>query len=270
LQDLFRGNDIVNAAITQMITFEVTDSFIFVLLEYFPQTLLEYIESNEHGSCVWTVQKVLRSIWPAIYALQKSDIRHLDIKPENIMLDVNHNCHLIDFGTAHFPSVKVTSLVQTAWYRAPEVDLGGEVTLSADIWSLGAVLVEIFFRWPAFPMNSRPEYLRVLEGRLGLFPQDLIDVANRDPHRRAWFVDGKVQGTGTMVDDLGRPVVSTLKTMFALTKFADDRPKPKKLFVDLVLKMLDLNPHDRLTAAQIAKHPFLTCAIPRPEMASVK
>jgi serine/threonine-protein kinase len=74
-------------------------------------------------------------------------IIYRDLKPENVMWDsVAQTCKLIDFGTARFSarSKKVTQGLGTEGYAPPELySTRADVTFSADVFTVGAVLYEI-------------------------------------------------------------------------------------------------------------------------------
>jgi serine/threonine-protein kinase len=74
-------------------------------------------------------------------------IIYRDLKPENVMWDAQDQvCKLIDFGTARFSSQnkRVTQGLGTEGYAPPELySTRGEVTFSADVFTVGAVLYEL-------------------------------------------------------------------------------------------------------------------------------
>ncbi|CAL9114130.1 unnamed protein product [Musa textilis] len=77
-------------------------------------------------------------------------ILHLDIKPQNILLDQEFNPKISDFGLAKLCSkersaVSMTAARGTMGYMAPEVFLGSNKTVShrSDVYSFGMVLMEI-------------------------------------------------------------------------------------------------------------------------------
>ena len=74
-------------------------------------------------------------------------IIYRDLKPENVMWDANNQvCKLIDFGTARFSakSRKVTQGLGTEGYAPPELySTRADVTFSADVFTIGAVLYEL-------------------------------------------------------------------------------------------------------------------------------
>ncbi len=74
-------------------------------------------------------------------------IIYRDLKPENVMWDSqNQVCKLVDFGTARFSakSRKVTQGLGTEGYAPPELySTRADVTFSADVFTIGALLYEL-------------------------------------------------------------------------------------------------------------------------------
>nr|TKW13086.1 hypothetical protein SEVIR_5G076751v2 [Setaria viridis] len=73
-------------------------------------------------------------------------IAHLDVKPQNILLDENFNAKLSDFGLCKLidrdKSQVITRMRGTPGYLAPEW-LTSQITEKADVYSFGVVAMEI-------------------------------------------------------------------------------------------------------------------------------
>ncbi|GAA0271332.1 hypothetical protein GCM10010302_06140 [Streptomyces polychromogenes] len=89
----------------------------------------------------------------ALSAAHDEGVLHLDIKPQNILLDDKGRPVLTDFGiasVAHATAPQTEALRGTAGYVAPERLAGSEPGPEADLWSLGATLY--------FAVEGRPAY----------------------------------------------------------------------------------------------------------------
>lgn len=90
--------------------------------------------------------------------LHSAHIMHRDIKPCNLLVNVNCDLKICDFGLArgiHAPMVDndemITKYVVTRWYRAPEVVLCNKNYSEAiDLWAVGCVFAELIGRQPVF------------------------------------------------------------------------------------------------------------------------
>lgn len=72
---------------------------------------------------------------------------HRDLKPANILLH-NGQVKLADFGFCKALSSHQDlsqTMVGSPIYMAPEILLGHDYTIKADIWSLGCVLYEMLY-----------------------------------------------------------------------------------------------------------------------------
>ncbi|CAN8279119.1 unnamed protein product [Cochlearia groenlandica] len=95
-------------------------------------------------------RKILLGVASALAYLHReceNQVIHRDVKSSNIMLDENFNAKLGDFGLArqieHDKSPEATVAAGTMGYLAPEYLLTGRATEKTDVFSYGAVVLEV-------------------------------------------------------------------------------------------------------------------------------
>uniref|UniRef100_A0A665UMS5 non-specific serine/threonine protein kinase n=1 Tax=Echeneis naucrates TaxID=173247 RepID=A0A665UMS5_ECHNA len=125
-------------------TYETANSYVLVLEMADQGRFMDYIVS--WGNL--TEEKValyLRDILEALHYLHGWGIAHLDLKPENIVVE-HASCQpvikLTDFGDAAQlspPSPYIHPLLGSPEFSAPEIVLGQPASLMSDLWSLGVV-----------------------------------------------------------------------------------------------------------------------------------
>lgn len=112
-------------------------------MEFYPKTLANYISAKSHNK--QEKNTIAKQIINAVIFLHSIGIMHRDIKPANILLDAQNNAKLADFGLAcWFTDNNKLRIIQTIYYRAPEVIMYGKYDESTDMWSLACVLYELF------------------------------------------------------------------------------------------------------------------------------
>ncbi|XP_023905030.2 G-type lectin S-receptor-like serine/threonine-protein kinase SD2-5 [Quercus suber] len=110
-------------------------------------------------------------------------IAHLDVKPENILLDENFNAKVADFGLSKLidrdQSQVVTIMRGTPGYLAPEW-LSLVITEKVDVYSFGVVLLEILCGRRHFD-RSQPEEAMHLQGLFmeKLQKKQLLDLVDK-------------------------------------------------------------------------------------------
>jgi len=131
-----------------------------------------------HSLSVLHSANIFHQICEAVQFIHNQGIAHLDIKPENILLDVTQeHAYLADFGIARYftPGHQFAGKrVGTFLYCAPEI-LHEEpyYPVQADIWSLGIVLhVILTGTWPYSGHTETEIYQAVQNGEV------VIDVAH--------------------------------------------------------------------------------------------
>jgi serine/threonine protein kinase len=95
------------------------------------------------------IEEVVRIIFSAVRAMHYAHSRgivHRDIKPSNIMLTMDNEVRVIDFGIAMWQDGEVSAIRGVAGspsYMSPEQVKAEEVTPRSDLYALGAVMYEL-------------------------------------------------------------------------------------------------------------------------------
>ncbi|WOH10147.1 hypothetical protein DCAR_0729609 [Daucus carota subsp. sativus] len=119
--------------------------------EFMPNGSLDVHLFGNKSSLVWPVRyKITLGLASALLYLHEEceqSVVHRDIKSSNIMLDLNFNLKLGDFGLARLMDnelgLQTTGLAGTFGYLAPEYISSGRASKESDIYSFGVVILEI-------------------------------------------------------------------------------------------------------------------------------
>ncbi|KAH9690255.1 serine/threonine-protein kinase TIO [Citrus sinensis] len=150
---------------------EMLDSFespqeFCVVTEFAQGELFEILEDDK---CLpeEQVQSIAKQLVRALHYLHSNRIIHRDMKPQNILIGAGSVVKLCDFGFARAMSANTvvlrsikgldgfeTILIGTPLYMAPELVREQPYNHTADLWSLGVILYELFVGQPPFYTNS--------------------------------------------------------------------------------------------------------------------
>ena len=110
--------------------------------------LEDYIKEGK----VFTIDEVVRigaDLAQAVQSLHSQDAIHLDVKPENILIDEKGKLTLIDFGLSHharYPDLLAEEMrkgIGSAPYISPEQVAGIRSDSRSDIFSIGVIMYEL-------------------------------------------------------------------------------------------------------------------------------
>lgn len=246
---------------------------ICITFELLSINLYELIKKNKFkGFSLQLVRKFAHSLLTCMEILHRNKIIHCDMKPENVLLKQQgrSGIKVIDFGSSCYEHQRVYTYIQSRFYRAPEVILGGKYGMPIDMWSLGCIIAELLTGCPLVPGEDEGDQLSCIIELLGMPPQRIIDQSKRAKNfisskglprycTETIMPDGSTQLTGGR-SKRGKPRGPPgSKTMQTALKGCDD-----PLFLDFIHRCLDWDPASRMTPESALNHAWLRRRVPRP------
>jgi len=168
--------------------------------------------------------RLVATLADAIHHAHQRGILHRDLKPRNILMSLDGEPQITDFGLAKWvgadgSQTQSGAVVGTACYMAPEQARSERtLTTSADVYSLGAILYELLSGRPPFRgqtpaetlievLEKEPPRLRTLDSRIDRDLETIcLKCLEKDPA-------GRYGSARALAEDLdrwleGRPIVA--------------------------------------------------------------
>ncbi|PKI82687.1 Prp4p [Malassezia vespertilionis] len=222
------------------------------------------------GLNLQAVKTYAQQAFVALAHFQRAEIIHADIKPDNMLVNESKTLlKLCDMGSASSTSeMEITPYLVSRFYRAPEIILGQPYGTELDMWSMGCTLYELATGKILFPGKTNNHMLLLMQqlrGRITAKQLKKCQFSTQHYEDNNTFLSIEVdRSTGEEVikrvnishalEDLHAKLLprNTAKEM-AYTEL-----RKTQQLIDLLNKMLELDPAKRIRPAEALAHPFVS------------
>lgn len=228
-----------------------------LVFENLHTSLYDYLKERDFKPLAISEIRVIgQQMLEALSGLKSLKLTHCDIKIDNIMLASKGSLRvkLIDFGLACLTSkLWQGCIMQNPSYRALEIFLGLPLDEGVDMWSLGTALVDLYLCDSLIP-EDESEALATIVDLFGMPDNDLL---KKGLYTGDFFT--RVQ-KHPAVWKLKSPNKENISKEWWLARKVSNPAECKDVaaFVDLLGKMMCLDPKKRITPTEALGHTFIT------------
>ena len=206
----------------------------------------EYVTPIPRSPPLDTINKLSRQFFEFLIGMKALGVLHRDLKPANCGLSATGDLCVYDFGIAATETELGNALVQSAWYRAPEIFLNckgrridAPYTAAIDMWSVGTIIAEWLQGKSLIWSSDRKtdQEIPYLVARIGMPPTAYLTTTS---HAGQFFT----------ADEQGNVTARSPITARHLDQYLAEFPD----WLDLLKQILVWNPGERLTPEAALQH----------------
>ncbi len=261
--------------VVRMHDYFVCKNHVCLVFELLSVNLYDLLKSNGYrGLSPNLVRVFCAQLLDTCQLVRRNSIIHCDLKPENILLvSATHPLiKVIDFGSACYENHTSFSYIQSRFYRSPEVLLGLPYGMDIDMWSVGCIAAELYLGLPLFSGSSELQQIRYITEALGPMPQHMLLAGSKS--RKYFNVDEGLSFTIKSEEQFCAENNCAPKKpsrryfqFFSLEDLVRRYPsqnagqpldETRRALAHFLGGLLQLDPMERWTPQQAARHPFIT------------
>ncbi|ORX94227.1 cyclin-dependent protein kinase [Basidiobolus meristosporus CBS 931.73] len=215
-----------------------TENKLMLVFEYMDQDLKKYMDTHGNNGALdpMLIKSFMFQLLRGIAFCHENRVLHRDLKPQNLLINARGELKLADFGLARAFGIPVNTFsneVVTLWYRAPDVLLGSRnYTTTIDMWSAGCIMAEMYTGRPLFPGTTNDDQLLKIFRLLGTPSEHTWPGVNQLPAFRNNF------------------------PYYPPQNLAQILPNIDPFGIDLLARMLQYQPHLRISAKDALQHVY--------------
>lgn len=144
--------------IVKLLTVDIIDNILIMVMEYIEGTDLEKILDKSSALEIKIALKYFKQILSALAFAHQKSVIHRDIRPSNILINLDNDVKIADFGTSTLLQEKqfATTKIGSPPYMAPE-QFEGKAVFASDIYSAGSLFYEMVTGFPPIVLANPME-----------------------------------------------------------------------------------------------------------------
>ncbi len=158
-----------------------TESTAFIAMEYIKGESLYNLLQRNGGLPLTLTLAIAVAVLRGLHSAHKMGFVHRDVKPANVLLDINGDIKLTDFGTTTLISgLTSDTITGTPAYMAPETYQSGEVSIKSDLFAVGVVIVECLLGHNPFSGKKQNQTRHNIIKKSVVLPDHVLQQGSRE------------------------------------------------------------------------------------------